>query len=83
MERTAKCLCGQFSVIVTSEPTMVNVCHCRDDQVCLGPATPIFQRNTFVLMDRIKSTPAPATQGPGSIIISVRTVVSLFVGPAR
>jgi hypothetical protein len=32
MERTAKCLCGQFSVIVTSEPTMVNVCHCRDCQ---------------------------------------------------
>jgi hypothetical protein len=34
-------------------------------------------------MDRIKSTPAPVTQGPGSIIISVRTAVSLFVGPAR
>jgi hypothetical protein len=32
MERTAKCLCGQFSVIVTIEPTMVNVCHCRDCQ---------------------------------------------------
>jgi hypothetical protein len=32
MERTAKCLCGQFSVIVTGEPTMVNVCHCRDCQ---------------------------------------------------
>jgi hypothetical protein len=32
MERTAKCLCGQFSVIVTSEPVMVNVCHCHDCQ---------------------------------------------------
>jgi hypothetical protein len=32
MERTAKCLCGQFGVIVTGEPTMVNVCHCRDCQ---------------------------------------------------
>jgi len=32
MERTAKCLCGQFSVIVTSEPVTVNVCHCQDCQ---------------------------------------------------
>ena len=32
MERTAKCLCGQFSVIVTGEPTTVSVCHCRDCQ---------------------------------------------------
>jgi hypothetical protein len=32
MERTAKCLCGQFSIIVTGEPTVVNVCHCRDCQ---------------------------------------------------
>ena len=32
MEKTAKCLCGQFSVIVRGEPTMVNVCHCRDCQ---------------------------------------------------
>src|SRR5258708_39028777 len=55
----------------------------NDDPACLGPATPIFQKNTFVWMDRIKSTPAPATQGPGSIIISVRTAVSLFVLPAR
>ena len=28
MERAAKCLCGQFSVIVAGEPIMVNVCHC-------------------------------------------------------
>jgi hypothetical protein len=51
MERTAKCLCGQFSVIVTGEPTMVNLCiaaTANDDQACLGPATPIFQKNTFV-----------------------------------
>jgi hypothetical protein len=34
-------------------------------------------------MDRIKSTPASATQGLGSITISVRTAGSLFVGPAR
>ena len=32
MERTAKCLCEGFSVIVTGEPSMVNVCHCRDCQ---------------------------------------------------
>jgi hypothetical protein len=32
MERTAKCLCEEFSVIVTGEPSMVNVCHCRDCQ---------------------------------------------------
>jgi len=32
MERTAKCLCGHFSVITTGEPTVVNVCHCRDCQ---------------------------------------------------
>jgi hypothetical protein len=32
MERTAKCLCGQFSVITTGEPIMVNVCHCHDCQ---------------------------------------------------
>ena len=32
MERTAKCLCGQFSVIVTGEPVVVNVCHCHDCQ---------------------------------------------------
>jgi hypothetical protein len=44
---------------------------------------PIFQKNTFVWMGRIKSTPAPATRGPGSIIISVRTAVSRFAGLAR
>jgi hypothetical protein len=29
MPRTAQCLCGTFSVIVSAEPVMVNVCHCR------------------------------------------------------
>jgi hypothetical protein len=39
MERTAKCLCGQFSVIVTGEPSVVNVCHCRDCQrLMVAPA---------------------------------------------
>ena len=32
MPRTAKCLCGAFSVAVSAEPMMVNVCHCRDCQ---------------------------------------------------
>ena len=32
MERTAKCLCGAFSVTVSTEPTVVNICHCRDCQ---------------------------------------------------
>ena len=32
MPRTAKYLCGAFSVAVSAEPTMVNVCHCRDCQ---------------------------------------------------
>jgi hypothetical protein len=32
MPRTAKCLCGAFSVIVSAEPMVVNVCHCRDCQ---------------------------------------------------
>ena len=54
-----------------------------DDRACPGPAMPIFQRNTFAWMGRIKSTPAPATQGRGSIIISVRTAVLPLVGPAR
>jgi hypothetical protein len=32
MPRAAKCLCGAFSVIVSAEPMVVNVCHCRDCQ---------------------------------------------------
>jgi len=32
MPRTAKCLCGAFSVIVSAEPMMVNVRHCQDCQ---------------------------------------------------
>jgi hypothetical protein len=51
MERTAKCLCGQFSVIVTGEPTRSTsaiAVTANDDQACLGPATPILQKNTFV-----------------------------------
>ena len=32
MTRTARCLCGNFSVIVAAEPVMVNVCHCLDCQ---------------------------------------------------
>jgi len=32
MPRTAKCLCGAFSVVVSAEPVVVNVCHCRDCQ---------------------------------------------------
>jgi hypothetical protein len=32
MAKTATCLCGQFRVVVASEPTVVNVCHCRDCQ---------------------------------------------------
>jgi hypothetical protein len=32
MPRTAKCLCGAFSVIVSAEPMVVNMCHCRDCQ---------------------------------------------------
>ena len=32
MQRTAKCLCCAFSVTVSVEPTVVNVCHCRDCQ---------------------------------------------------
>ena len=32
MPRTAKCLCGEFSVSVSAEPMMVNACHCRDCQ---------------------------------------------------
>jgi hypothetical protein len=86
MERTAKCLCGQFGVVVTGEPTMVTsaiAATANDDPARLGPATPIFQKKTLVWMDRIKSTPASATRGPGSIITSVRTAVSLFVLPAR
>src|SRR5580693_4800061 len=55
----------------------------NDDQARLGAATPIFQKNTFVWMDRIKFTPAPATLGHGLITISVRTAGSLFVGPVR
>jgi hypothetical protein len=81
MERTAKCLCDQFSVIVMSEPTLVNVCHCHDTtdgQARPGPALPIFQKNTFVSMDQIRPTPGSATQGPGSIITSIQTAVSLF-----
>ena len=32
MPRTARCLCGDFSVVVSAEPVMVNVCHCEDCQ---------------------------------------------------
>ena len=32
MPRTAKCLCGAFSVVVSAEPMVVNVCPCRDCQ---------------------------------------------------
>jgi hypothetical protein len=55
----------------------------KDDQACLGPATPIFQKNTSVWRGRIRSIPASATPGLESIIISVRIAVSLCVGPAR
>jgi hypothetical protein len=36
MERTAKCLCGQFRVIATGEPMIVNLCHCEDCQLRSG-----------------------------------------------
>jgi hypothetical protein len=32
MERTAKCQCGRFPVIVSGEPKVVNICHCQDCQ---------------------------------------------------
>ena len=32
MERTAKCQCGEFRVITSGEPYMVNICHCQDCQ---------------------------------------------------
>jgi hypothetical protein len=86
MARTAKCLCCQFSVIVTCDPTVVNVCHCRDCQRRSGvpwTSTAYFPKEYVRLEDPIESTPAQATQGLGSIIISVRAAVSLFVGPAR
>jgi hypothetical protein len=54
-----------------------------DVPACPGPAMPIFQKKMFGWMDRIQSTREPATRGPGSIIISVRTAVSLFVSPAQ
>jgi len=36
MPRTARCLCGAFTVIVSTEPMMVNVCHCQDCQLRSG-----------------------------------------------
>ena len=36
MPRTARCLCGAFSVTVSAEPMMVNVCHCQDCQLRSG-----------------------------------------------
>ena len=33
MPRTAKCLSGAFSVAVSAEPMMVNVCHCQTEQL--------------------------------------------------
>ncbi len=32
MPRTAQCLCGAFSAVVSAEPVMVNICHCEDCQ---------------------------------------------------
>ena len=32
MARTAKCQCGNFQVVVSGEPTAVNICHCQDCQ---------------------------------------------------
>jgi hypothetical protein len=32
MDRVAKCQCSGFSVAVTGDPTMVNICHCTDYQ---------------------------------------------------
>ena len=32
MERTARCLCGGFRVIVTGEPNAVGICHCTECQ---------------------------------------------------
>jgi hypothetical protein len=32
MPRTATCLCGAFKVVVSGEPMVVNLCHCRDCQ---------------------------------------------------
>jgi len=32
MPRTAQCLCGAFSAVVSAEPVMVNMCHCEDCQ---------------------------------------------------
>jgi hypothetical protein len=36
MSRTARCLCGNFSVNVSAEPMLVNVCHCQDCQLRSG-----------------------------------------------
>lgn len=86
MERTAKCLCGQFSVIVTGEPTMVNVCHCHDCQRRSGvpwTSNAYFPKENVRLDGPNKVYTRVSNAGTRSIFISVRTAVSLFVGPAR
>jgi hypothetical protein len=32
MERIAKCLCNEFQVIISRDPDLVAICHCRDCQ---------------------------------------------------
>jgi hypothetical protein len=57
MPRTAQCLCGAFSVIVSAEPMVVNVCHCQDCQRRSGApwsSNAYFSKETVSLNDSNK-----------------------------
>ena len=77
MPRTAQCLCGTFSVIVSAEPVMVNVCHCRDCQRRSGvpwTSNAYFPRETVRLNGPIRYIPERVTPALVSTTISARPV---------
>jgi len=86
MPRTAKCLCGAFSVIVSAEPMMVNVRHCQDCQRRSGApwsSSAYFPKETVHLDGPNKIYTRTSDAGTRINHHSARPVGQLFVGPER